>query len=243
MKLSSSSFAFPKCFAPFARHSQHAQQPMECVTRWNAFRDNGLPLRKQTVLQHAYSFDVFMATACTILRANGVTLDYQLLQTAATFHDLGEGLLGRDINRKQKGPEHDVQEYEAFCDTLYLFDDVVQRALQRVFLLQFARAEPNELFDDEAQEILQNLWKHNFREACYFQALEALEYIMFPLENMMGQVTPCPKTLVWVLRAQVSRLNGLLTVIPRLRHVWTEDMALWCQSFLEKHSHVPDQPF
>ncbi len=234
----------PECFSGLVGISINAQQPMHKVVRWGPHLKHDPRLRKQSTLEHAFSFDVFVSIACALLEKAEATIDYRLLQSAATFHDLGEGLRGRDIDYLSKTQSHDVEEYLGFCQQISGFDDMVQRDLKKSFLLQFVTREENisEEFPEEAQEILRELYHQRFREAIIFKGLEAFDYLFYGIEHLAKHQDP--RNLVWVLRVQFERLNSFAAIVPVFGEaIWTQERRAWCAGFLEEHSHLPDRPF
>lgn len=234
----------PRCFAGLVHISINAQRPMRRVVRWKSHLEHNPKLRKQSTLEHAFSFDVFVSIACSLLEKAGAKLDYRLLQSATTFHDLGEGLRGRDIDYLSKTQNHDVEEYEVFCDQISGFDSDIQEDLKRSFLLQFVTSEESipEEYSQEARDILRVLYHNRFREAIIFKGLEAFDYLFYGIEHLMTHQNP--ENLVWVLRVQFIRLNSFAELVPVFGEViWTPERRAWCADFLEKHSHLPDRPF
>jgi hypothetical protein len=237
-------YAIPGFFSGILAISIKAQKPMYRVRRWKPHVKHNPKLRKQSTLEHAFSFDVFVAISCSILNQDGgAGIDFRLLQSAATLHDFGEGLCGRDIDYRKKSPEHDVQEYEAFCKSIDSLPKKVAKDLKRSFLLQFATSEEKIFsgFPDEARLIMKDLFHKRFREVVLFKGLEAFDYIFYGLESLKDH--QCPKNLVWTLRDQVERLDSFVKLVPEFELVWTKEHSKWCKEFIEAHPHIPDSPF
>jgi 5'-deoxynucleotidase YfbR-like HD superfamily hydrolase len=150
--------------------------------RWKRFLKVSPGIRKQNVLQHTMSFSLFMTYALNKLR-DYAEFDALLVLTACLIHDWGEGELAREIEVVDKSPDHDVQEYLAFCKRFQSLPKRDFEFFQRAFLLQFVFFERADLFPREAQFILTELSETHKYEARLFKVMEPLDYLMFALEQ------------------------------------------------------------
>lgn len=164
----------------------HLQTILQRVYRWKRFREVNPDLRKQDLNQHSLSLTFLGATFLPrFVPYFGTDLiDTSTLLTCFVVHDVGEGLLKRDVSLTEKGVRHDVAEYVAFRDLINGLPLEVQAELKRAFLLQFVVDKEKWCsFDDEACEILRVLSTTHWNEAVLFTVVEHYDYLMYMIES------------------------------------------------------------
>lgn len=208
------------------------------VVRFGTHVEDDSTLRKQTTLEHKISVLVIVTLLLPRFR-NYIVLDESLVIRGFTVHDVGEGILKRDIVWINKSDEKDLEEYLAFSDHTKHLEGIEYEESQRAFLLQFASKNPP-CFPAHAQRTMAKLWDENKYEVLVFAALEAYDYLFYGFEDL--EKTGRAVLLTRILRNQISRLNEFATQIPGFRTIWTEELQNWCEMFVAKNRGVSAEP-
>lgn len=208
------------------------------VIRFGTHIEDDSTLRRQTTLEHKISVLVITTLLLPRLR-NHIPIDESLIIRGFTLHDVGEGILKRDVVWVHKSDEKDLEEYLAFSDHTKHLRGIEYEESQRAFLLQFASKNP-QCFPAHARQIMTKLWGENKYEVLVFAALEAYDYLFYGFEDLKktGRVV----LLTRILRNQIPRLNEFATLIPGFRTIWTEKLQRWCETFIVKNNHVSAEP-
>lgn len=217
-----------------------SQRELASVVRWGSFVEENPKLWKQPTLHHTLSFSI-VASVCVQLLKKHIRLDEGLLQLAFNIHDLGEGLTRRDISVGKKQDKDDLEEYEALKKSFSFLSPKDFRPLQKAFLLQFARRNPD-CFDQYERNLMRQLMKSSKNEVLVFNALESWEYIFYPLE-MYIQGLDDGGLLFIVLSNQLDKLKMFSRELKGFRQeIFTKSFEEWAEDFVLNHK-VSNQVF
>jgi hypothetical protein len=198
-----------------------AQTIFPGIYRWKKYKKCGI--RPQDDLQHSYSVSVLAKIFVEMIGPYNPGLDKELIISAFLVHDHGEGELKRDNCFDFKKSNDDVAEYLAFVKRYQQLGPKIFPNIKRAYLLQHALNERPD-FPMEAQVILKDLRKNNFREVLSFRAIEIWDYLLYPLEQNKNQSRP--KILIEVARNQTLRMEELAKHLPGFKEqIWTEKVA------------------
>lgn len=216
-----------------------SQTDLNDVIRWSHCLDDENKMRRQSTMAHTVSVCLVIQVAIMLLKKHNPDLDVALLQRAFQFHDISEGLLKRDIMYHHKVDNDDVNEFFAFEEQISGLPTDIRYQLIEAFLLQFAEKN-SEAFPERARHIMTKLWDEKRIECLCFAALESWEYHFYAHE--MEESESHEYLLTWVLRKQTHRLQEYAKSIPGFREeIFTLEHEEFALSYLEEHSHVPQQ--
>ncbi|MBU1132428.1 hypothetical protein KKC32_04255 [Patescibacteria group bacterium] len=176
-------------------------------------------IRVQSVLEHIYSFTIFLSWAIKKIRPYS-ELNETLLLNACLVHDWGEIVLEREVDAPKKVLSDDLDEYLAFKRDFGELDPEEFAEFQKAFLLQFAFSESAELFPPEEQEIFKILRESCATEARFFAVMEKIDYVMFGYEQLIERGNPA--ILKALLLRDVPAIESGVDDIRGFRQtVWT----------------------
>lgn len=212
------------------------QTIMQGLYRWKRFREVNPLLRKQDLNQHSLSLTFLGASFLPQLMRYPelASLDTHLFLTTFVVHDVGEGLLERDVSLTEKGTRDDVDEYVAFRDFIAGLPVPMQVHLRRAFLLQFALDEEKwSSFDDVAWSILQDLSKTRRQEAIIFTVVEHYDYLMYMIE---GYRAGDSYLLYEALKTEIKVWPRLKELCPAFGTVMlTPELEAWFMEFRRQY--------
>lgn len=202
------------------------------VLRWSKYVERAEGARRQDSLQHSFSLTLLAKILIERLRPH-VTLDSELLLTAALVHDMGEGEIGQDTLYIDKSVERDLREYQAFVSRFTQLPNAELEAFCRAFLLQFALKSPKG-FPPAACAIMDELARTRRTEALAFEALERWDYVLYALEQYRERENAM--ILVQTLRHQIPHLRALAIELPGFgTAIFNEGVYDWCLRFLKEY--------
>lgn len=198
---------------------------------WRRFFAWAPAIRKQNSLQHSHSITILGALIVAQLEMQ-YEIDFGLLMTALTIHDVGEGELGMDTLYIDKKDELDLEEYLAFMNCYKNNSPREIEYLQRAFLLQFALKNP-EIFPEDARRIMTELATNNQKEALLFDIIERWDYFLFATEQYLERKNE--RILIQTLRHQKPHLDRLAKEIPGFgSYIWVEELSESIAKILNK---------
>ncbi len=224
---------------------EKSQFDLHEVIRWKKYLSDGVATEKmvpQSTLQHTLSFSLFSNMAVMLLsphveQSSGKPLDEALLQRTFNIHDLGEGLIKRDVLAHEKTAHHDLEEYLAFLENISSLPSQVQQKMKYAFLLQFAIDNPEE-FPKDAREMMDEIRDKHYYEMLTFKALERFEYLFYPIWMEKNH----PHLLTWVIRNQLPSYQEFTNMLPGFRQeIFTHSIEKWMYEYLDAHKDLPDQ--
>jgi 5'-deoxynucleotidase YfbR-like HD superfamily hydrolase len=206
------------------------QRTLPGILRWSRFYDHGN--RKQDGLQHAVSITFLGMMVLDRIASSQKNLDTALILSALPIHDLGEGLLRRDIPWPDKGPAHDVAEYEAFM-ALVRESGREEREMRDRFLLQFALkgTEHRANFPPDARAALEYLAEGFRAEAQIFEAIEYLDH-MFYIAEQIESGGRLAEIFAGEIHTVIDVLSYYANEIPGFDTVWSPELDAWARSLM-----------
>lgn len=221
--------AIPDCFKQFGALMHLAEVDMASVHRWGPFRNLPPGVTDQSSGLHSFSLALVTSSVVHDLRPH-VRLDEAQLLRAILVHDLSEGILGRDVDRRRKTVVDDVAEYRAFCNFAVGFANGSMRRVREDFLLQFCLThEAAAEFDADEHEIMAWLRTHCHHEAVAFRVLEEFEYQLYA----MRQYTDRGNTAVIeaVIRNNLDNFETWAQRLPGFVETYgVAEYCAWCRA-------------
>lgn len=221
------------------------QVQLSQVRRWLPYEAEDPPDKRRptNVLEHTASVTLLAEIVCNELYDFHLPmLDRGLVISAFIYHDIPEGLLGRDVLFPAKTTQHDVNEHKAFAKMLAeLCSQRVLDGMMRAYLLQYAYAEYDiSVFPEEAQTVLKYLRENKSVEVRLFHTLELMDYIMYVIEQYHQQGNWMLATRILMrhlpqMEAYASQIEGFRAV------VWKNDISRWCHGFLAVHKPLHEE--
>ncbi len=202
-----------------------SQTMMSKVVRWKAWHElQGT--RRQDDVQHSYSLVVLALNFIDKLHLYlYLKNDPLLIIRAVTYHEIGEGELGRDVLLANKTDAKDLEEYEAFVARFRNLSGF--NRCHDAFLLQFVPKRPAN-FPPEAQTIMARLAEENRYDVYAFQALENLNYLFYAIEQRVTINNRDCLARVFLMARPI--LDSLAQKLPGLREeYWTPEFIAYCE--------------
>jgi hypothetical protein len=225
--------SIPAALVPLLEAWKTPQVGLDEVSRWSKYIDKDQGVRRQNSLQHSLSITILVPMMKARMRLDQPFLDWLLVMTALSVHDVGEGIIKKDTHYIDKTVEGDLAEYRAFRQRYEPLGDTLFDPLHRAFLLQFARKNP-EIFPEDARQIMAGLAKDCFLEALMFDAIERWDYTLYALEQYHERGNE--KVLVQVLRNNIAAIDYLIkNLLGFGANIWTREFDLWVKDFLRAH--------
>ncbi len=230
--------SIPGCYEPLAALMELAEVKMSAVQRWSKFRQMPPGTSDQSSGAHCFS----LALVVPILQhhlPHGTSFDQARMLRAVLVHDLGEGLLDRDVLYHDKTDAKDADEYRAWCQLIGGFDPVLQRQFKEDFLLQFCLTHyDSQSFDDDARLIMTELGAGYPNEAVAFRILEHLEYLVYGIRQYQDR--DHRTIFIEVVDAQLHVLERWAERLPGfLENFWTPELSAWCRAERDKLNGQP----
>lgn len=223
----------PDRFRQFGELMHLAEVDMARVYRWGPFRNVEPGVSDQSSGLHSYSLALVTSEVVQDLQPH-VRLDEARLLRAVLVHDLSEGILGRDVDRRRKTSEMDAAECRAF----FRFADGVSngsfRKNQEDFLLQFCLTHGNDQhFTPEDHEIMAWLRMHCHHEAVAFRVLEEFEYQLYAVRQYIDRGNPA--VLRSVVRNNLERFEAWAGQLPGFNETYEiAAYGAWCRAEVQK---------
>lgn len=208
-------------------HWRLPQDGLQNVVRWKRLGGE----LKQTVLQHVVGIQLLATTIIPYIEET-YPINKGLVLHGLLVHDNGEIKTG-DTPAPDKRNEHDVHEYEVFCEQVAELPFLIQASQKEAFLLQFA-AKPDEEraeFSQEAQRIMDNLRIEYPNEVLLFRFLEILDYLMHAFAGHF--LADCQIVINDILENYIPEMRDYVEEIPALANVWTPEIDAWAVAYVE----------
>jgi hypothetical protein len=141
------------------------------------------------------------------------------------MHDLGEITCG-DTHYKEKDGSEEKCEYLSFRRLVSQMPVDLQKQLIDQYSIQF---------DTESRAMLKikQQGKNNGNQLLY-EFIEKIGYIFFAVREYEQNQETLP-LLLQVLRNQLEHIENLLTKIPQMKRLVTDDFLLWAKELLKEH--------
>lgn len=224
--------SIPGCYRPLARHMELAEVGMSTIQRWIQFHSQPPSTSIQSSGAHCYAMTQVASILVHVLRPY-VNLDEVRLKRAVEDHDMGEGLLQRDVLYHDKTDEKDAAEYASWLEHIQPFEVYGAELIQQMkedFLLQFCLThEHSSAFDDEARQIMQYLKEKYPNEAVAFRVLEYMEYVLYRIRQYCDRNYEA--ILIEVIDTQLNKVESWGAQLPGfLENLWTPELSAWCRA-------------
>lgn len=195
--------------------------------RWGKYLPLGI--RRESVLSHSYSSSLLAIIVLNILEDTPPDFEYDpyKLLSCVILHDLGEIDCG-DTLYKDKSDSNDRCEYSAFKKLISQLPASLQDKLVAQYSLQFDEKMKKSLEIQLLKDGIGNQWLYEF--------IERTGYIMFAIDAYEQNDKALP-LLLQVMRNQLTRVESLLTKIPQMRLIITNEFINWSKELLQDYSN------
>jgi 5'-deoxynucleotidase YfbR-like HD superfamily hydrolase len=202
--------------------------------RWRDFSG----IRDQSSLEHSFVLAVLANAVTHLLKPIHPDLDSELIKDAALLHDIGEYGQERDVPYVSRKKSQNLIEYEKFREVLGCLPPEILEKMRRPFLLQFALTD-HSVFPEEERLILRDLSINRRKEALIFEGLEALEYLLFVIEQ--HETRSHEQICKQILETSSPTLDRVCAEIEGFDLIWSPEIRKWREDFLSSHQHIPKQ--
>ncbi len=227
------------------RKMRWARERLSRVFRWSNYTDL-YDLQPQSVAEHVGQLLIMAVPILErVNRTNIVSGDIVLKSLA--MHYLGQHIYakdvgeGRDIPHRDRTPEHDLNEYNAFLELTEGLPKDDRARLESYYLLPLSVNMPQN-FPDSAKEIMQGHMQqhaHYRTAALVFKTIEAYQAVCYAAD--MDTLYEARTMHVHVLRNLLPELDKLAKSCDQSATIWTHDERIRSLKFLDEHKDIPPE--